>query len=103
MSVNEEVKKEQKQEESEDSKIATLVYNAFHVNKDGKEVLELLEKLFCNNMIYPTAQGFLEQFGGSNEVYSGFKAGQSNVVFWLKQCIAHHMHKDKVNEVEYDK
>lgn len=87
--------------EKKREEINALIHQLFKVDENGQKLLEELKKLFVHLPAYPIAgKAQIDQFGGDNGIYTGFKAGQANVVMWIESRIRAFENDKKPNVIE---
>lgn len=78
-------------EPNKPTELMLLIDAVFDKTPAGKKVLTALKDIYVSNkntaLVWPAnVEAVLKQFG-SVEVYSGFKAGQAGVIFWIESMI----------------
>lgn len=89
-----------KEQEEKNATLNSLIYERFS-GEQGKMLLNEFRQRFIEFPIYPIRNSeSLAMYGGSNEIYMGFRSGQANVVHWIEARMQMHVNRQKFKDKE---
>ncbi|MHA1447895.1 MAG: hypothetical protein ACTSP4_00545 [Candidatus Hodarchaeales archaeon] len=71
----------------EQKSFLALIHRLFFISEDGKIFLEKANELFKSAPVFPINPEMIQSFGGDISIYSGFRAGQANVIQWIEDAL----------------